>query len=285
MENRQIAQLPQATVVNNDDLFVLQQSAIAKKLSGSTLKDYLNESLGIASIQYVSTTSDGVKYRITYNNGHTFDYVVPYASSAVISINGSTGAVTLDGSTIPVSPTNPSSISQELSYIYDVANGKTGSDINVSSSDTTKIATKFGAIESSISGLTGSDIPVSSSDSTKIANKISALNTSITTLTGNSIAVSSSDSTKLNTKIANMDTAIGKCEMLVLTTASFSSLPYTLSNSNIENDMVCVHAELSNPSMQTDDWTVTTSAGSVKIEGSRKSGESTTVKLYLIKSR
>lgn len=72
-------------------------------------------------------------------------------------------------------------------------------------------------------------------------------------------------------------------EVLVVTVASFSSLPQTVTNSNITSDMVVVNSALGTPSAQTSDWTVTTADGSATIAGSI-SGE-TSLTLYLMKSR
>lgn len=72
-------------------------------------------------------------------------------------------------------------------------------------------------------------------------------------------------------------------EVLVATVASFSSLPQTVTNSNITSDMVVVKSVLGTPSAQTGDWTVTASNGSLTIDGSISG--STSVKLYLMKSR
>jgi hypothetical protein len=75
--------------------------------------------------------------------------------------------------------------------------------------------------------------------------------------------------------------------VLVISIPSFSSLPLTISNSSITNDMVAVNSELGTPSAQTGDWTgdwtVTTSNGSLTVSGSISG--STTLKLYLMKSR
>ena len=71
--------------------------------------------------------------------------------------------------------------------------------------------------------------------------------------------------------------------VVVVSISSFSSLPKTVSNSKITSDMVVVNSELGTPSAQTGDWTVTTSAGSVKIEGTMSG--STTAKLYLAHSK
>lgn len=72
-------------------------------------------------------------------------------------------------------------------------------------------------------------------------------------------------------------------EVLVVTVASFSSLPQTVTNESITADMVVVNSVLGTPSAQTSDWTVTTANGSATIAGSI-SGE-TSLTLYLMKSR
>lgn len=71
-------------------------------------------------------------------------------------------------------------------------------------------------------------------------------------------------------------------ETVVVTTGTISSLPYTYSDSSIKSYHTVVDAQLSNPSAQTNDWTVNTSDGSVTISG-RISG-STTLTLKLTKS-
>lgn len=72
-------------------------------------------------------------------------------------------------------------------------------------------------------------------------------------------------------------------DALAISVASFNALPKTVTNSSIESDMVCIHSELGTPAAQLSDWTVTTSAGSLTISGTISG--STTLKLYLIKSR
>ena len=72
-------------------------------------------------------------------------------------------------------------------------------------------------------------------------------------------------------------------DVLVRTIVRISSLPYTMTYSNITSDMVVVKAELGTPSAQIGDWTVETSDGSLTIDGSISG--STSLKLYLMKSR
>ena len=73
--------------------------------------------------------------------------------------------------------------------------------------------------------------------------------------------------------------AISAIKTVEVTSSSFSSLPITITDSNITADHVVVNSVLSNPAAQTGDWTVTTSAGSLTIAGSISG--STTVTLYL----
>ena len=98
------------------------------------------------------------------------------------------------------------------------------------------------------------------------------------------------ESDKVTTQIQNLTnnvsanaTAIAKCETLVVSVASFSTLPQTITNANIDDDMVVVNSMLSNPNAQTGDWTVSTSNGSLTISGSISG--TTTATLYLMKSR
>ena len=88
---------------------------------------------------------------------------------------------------------------------------------------------------------------------------------------------------KVTSQIQTLTNNVAKCETLVVSIASFSALPQTITNANIEDDMVVVNSVLSNPSAQTGDWTVTTSSGSLTISGSISG--TTTATLYLMKSR
>ena len=74
-----------------------------------------------------------------------------------------------------------------------------------------------------------------------------------------------------------------KCLVLSTGSTTVNALPYTFTNANIENDMVCINSVLSNPTAQTGDWTVTTSSGTAQITGTISGA--TTITLYLMKSR
>lgn len=82
------------------------------------------------------------------------------------------------------------------------------------------------------------------------------------------------------------------CNTTVITTNSFSSLPFTVSSSDISAYHYCVKSVLSNPSAQTASWRVKTRNGSLTIDADYDSptsaqradaiSGSTTVTLYLM---
>lgn len=80
-----------------------------------------------------------------------------------------------------------------------------------------------------------------------------------------------------------VNSSIYTLQTYVLDCGTISSLPATVTDSVITDDMVAIKAELGTPSAQTADWTVTTSSGSLTISGSISG--STTCTLYLNKSR
>lgn len=87
------------------------------------------------------------------------------------------------------------------------------------------------------------------------------------------------DSNGLSRFWAGVKAEINELKTVEVTSSSFSSLPITISDSNITSDHIVVNSVLSNPSAQTGDWTVTTSDGSLTISGTMNG--STTMTLYL----
>lgn len=69
--------------------------------------------------------------------------------------------------------------------------------------------------------------------------------------------------------------------VIEVSASNVSSLPATITNARILATHVCVKAVLSNPSAQTADWTVTTSAGSAVISGTSAISGTTDITLYL----
>lgn len=73
--------------------------------------------------------------------------------------------------------------------------------------------------------------------------------------------------------------------VLEVSCGTISSLPVTVADTGITEDMYVVNSVLGTPSAQTGDWTVNTSNGSVTISGNLASGASTSLKLYLSRGR
>jgi len=88
---------------------------------------------------------------------------------------------------------------------------------------------------------------------------------------------------QIPTRVSALETKTDKLEVLVIDCGTVSSLPKTVTDASIEDDMVVLNSEIGTPSAQTGDWTVTTSAGSLTVSGTISG--STTLKLYLMKSR
>ena len=87
--------------------------------------------------------------------------------------------------------------------------------------------------------------------------------------------MSTADKVKLDSIIiSNANSPI-----VVAETSAFSSLPVTITSDKISVNHYLLESLLSNPSAQTDDWTVTTSAGSLTISGTISG--STTARLLL----
>lgn len=88
----------------------------------------------------------------------------------------------------------------------------------------------------------------------------------------------------VSSQIQALTNSVSKCECLVLTKNSVSSLPTSFTDAAIETDMVCVNSVLSNPAAQVSDWTVNTdTAGTATVSGTISG--TTNITLYLMKSR
>lgn len=84
---------------------------------------------------------------------------------------------------------------------------------------------------------------------------------------------------KICQALSTLQSKVATLGIVEVSASSVSSLPTTISDASILADHVCVKAVLSNPSAQTGDWTVTTSAGSAVISGTISG--TTDITLYL----
>ena len=71
--------------------------------------------------------------------------------------------------------------------------------------------------------------------------------------------------------------------VLVISISGISALPCTITNSQISSRHIVADAYLSNPAAQVSGWSVNTSDGSLTVSGSLISGETTNLRLTLIK--
>ena len=99
----------------------------------------------------------------------------------------------------------------------------------------------------------------------------------------NAPALNAANLNKIENGIYNNANDIADLPVLVVSCGTISTLPSTINDDDITEDMVVVNQTLGNPAAQTGDWTVSTSNGSLTISGSISG--STTLTLYLSKSR
>jgi len=99
----------------------------------------------------------------------------------------------------------------------------------------------------------------------------------------NAPALNAANLNKIENGIYNNANDIADLPVLVVSCGTISTLPSTINDDDITEDMVVVNQTLGTPAAQTGDWTVSTSNGSLTISGSISG--STTLTLYLSKSR
>jgi len=96
MANKTIGQLTEATSVQTTDLFLLEQTGTAKKLTGQTLINDLADALdghgGIVSIAKTSTSGLVDTYTITLADGTTATFSVKNGENGTDGTNGTDGA-------------------------------------------------------------------------------------------------------------------------------------------------------------------------------------------------
>lgn len=138
MANKTIGQLVEATSVQSADLFLLEQTGVAKKLTGQTLVDQLAAALdghgGIESIAKTSTSGLVDTYTITMTDGATSTFSVKNGADGTNGTNGTNGVdgfspivfnYSIEGGTRwRIQDKN----GYHDSYIYNGTNGTNGTD-------------------------------------------------------------------------------------------------------------------------------------------------------------
>lgn len=121
MADRRIVDLDEATVLTNNDLFVLSQSNQAKKTTWSRILTYLANALdghgGINNIAKVSTSENVDTYRITYADATSSTFEV--ANGKEIASVVQYFAVSTSNSTVPVSwYTSRQTMNSTIKYLW-----------------------------------------------------------------------------------------------------------------------------------------------------------------------
>lgn len=138
--------------------------------------------------------------------------------------------------------------------------------------------------------------PMGGFDTTPTANSINpvtsgGIKTAINAVDGHVGTLSNLTTTAKGSAVAainEVNTAVAKCECLVITktgiTGTGSSVTTTITNANIETDMVVVNSVLSNPAAQVGSWSWSTdTAGQITLSGAVNG--TTDITIYLMKGR
>lgn len=223
---------------------------------------------GISNIRKTSTSGLVDTYTITYTDGTTTTFTVTNGQNGTGSVADVTqnGVSVLDGTVAKI-----------------VADANVQSDWDESDSTDDAYIKNKPSIPSATSDLTNDSNFVSDSDYVHTDNNYTSAEKS--KLAGIEAGAEANVQADWNQTTTTADDYIknkpdlNELKVLVVTLASFSSLPQTFYESAVTADHVCLKAELGTPSAQTGDWTVTTSAGELNISGSISG--STTATLYL----
>ena len=103
MANKNISELIGATEMTDDDLLVIEQNGVAKKMTGAVLLDMIDSHGGISGASYTAPVSPSLEgtLTLTFSDGDTYD--VPIMNGA----DGTNGTNGLDGAHIFVSSVAP----------------------------------------------------------------------------------------------------------------------------------------------------------------------------------
>ena len=237
---------------------------------------------GISNIRKTSTSGLVDTYTITYTDGTTTTFTVTNGQNGTGSVADvwQNGVSVLDGSTAKV--TVPVlDVTQNGTSVLDGTTAKVvvptkTSDLTNDSGYVTSVPTKTSDLTNDSNFVSdGSYVHTDNNYTTAEKTKLSGIEAGAE---ANVQADWSETDSTADAYIANKPD-IDSLKVLVVTLASFSSLPATFYETGVTADHVCIKAELGTPSAQTGDWTVTTSAGELTISGSISG--STTATLYL----
>lgn len=272
-----------------------------------TLQTTLSEALGISSgsSSYSTTGGGGSTYRLT-KDGNTITLTGSDGSSSSVTDANTTYGLSISGHTVSLveggaaaSVTVPDNFTSayetklngiaagaEVNVQSDWNETSTSSDAYIKNKPTLAAVATSGAYSdlsgtpslaavatsgaySDLSGTPTLATVATSGSYNDLSDKptIQTVSVDRKTTSGTNIADITIDGT--TTKLYAPTSGGGsQTSILRVSTTSVSSLPVTITDSNITADHVVLESVLSNPVAQTGDWTVTTSSGSAQITGS-----------------
>lgn len=291
MADKSISELTAATAVGSTDLFVLEQTGTAKKLTGQILENWLVSYAdghgGIQSIEltgtsgtnpvidtYTITLSDETRYDITVTNGVKGDtgdqtYVWIKWSAAQPTQDSDMGDVpdAWIGIYSGLSSTAPTTYTSYEWYNYKGGKGDTGDPIT-------------SVVRTSGDGSPGTNDTYTFYVNTTAVGTATIHNGSDGTGTVNSVNDIGVDLGTHNITLTAADVGAPKIPLHLSDTVT--SLPKTITNSNITADMRVINCVWGTPSAIQGNVTWTTSAGSLVLSGTMSG--STTVDIDLIET-
>ena len=286
MADRAISQLTQATAIQTNDAFVLEQSGEAKQLKGSVLGQWLINQIdghgGIVSFVKISTSGLVDTWRMTYfDNSHT-DITVTNGAKGDKGDKGNTGAVPKQSTTYNITY-GISESSQTEPTTWGTMPGPTElpgkylwEKMIISYTNTTdKTTLKFPLYQGS-----------NGTGSLNTVDNIQPVGGNINLPKDTEAPVQNSTkyitSGAVYTAVANGNTLKINCGTLSNTTAATKTVSTTISNlEKVTASMETVYHTIGNPTAFASNITVTTASKKVTVSASMKPNSSSTIVVYL----
>ena len=196
-----------------------------------------------------------------YSNELTKSVEAGSASTPATTITITPTISVSDAGLITAVASNSQSITPSVTSGY-ISSGVAGI-IDIDGSNTSQLTTQAAA---TIVPTENEQTAVDSGKFTTGIVKVAAIPSSYIVPTGNITIYQNGDNIDVS-QYATASVGVSTAEVVVVTISSLSSLPQTIESSYITADHVLLHYYMSMRGYQTDQWTVTTSNGSVTISG------------------
>lgn len=266
-----IGSLPAVEIMQNADLFVLEQNGIAKKLSGELLSSFIDRQvLSVTVVERAATAT----YTCTYNsNTGALTVGIPRGvgiasiSNPVVSGLNKTYTITFD---------KPASASSATTKQYTLRDGNGITSVQA----ITDTHVHGGMDHYRINFNEGSPFDFYVYNGT---DGYGSPGTAIPLMDGTA-AAGTANMYSREDHVHPTDTSRQKKLKMVtvnISAASTSSQIGSLTDSEITSDMICIKSDIADSSVQTSDWTINTYSTAPQLRITGTSSDTTTVKLVL----